>query len=114
MSNYFNYKGYSGSYRASLDDDCMQGHILYIEDLITYEATSYSLLESSFRKAVDDYLQHCEGIGKQAEKPYSGSINIQIDTHLHRSAAEYANIKNMSLNELVRSALEKEIKLAQI
>ena len=75
MSNYFNYKGYSGSYEASFDDDCMQGRILFIEDLVTYEAKSFSLLETFFRKAVDEYLQHCEKMGKPAEKPYSGSFN---------------------------------------
>ncbi len=114
MSNYFSYKGYSGSYGASLDDDCMHGSILFIEEPIIYEAQSFSMLEASFRKAVDEYLQNCEKMGKPADKSYSGSFNIVVGSNLHRQSAELAKLKNVSLNELVNGLLEKEIKLSGI
>ena len=110
MSFAFNYKGYSGSCVASFEDDCLRGRILFIEDLITFEGETVSVLEASFREAVDEYLKHCEKTGKPANEPYSGTFNVQVGTDLHRSAAQYAKLKNVSLNELVRSALENELK----
>jgi predicted HicB family RNase H-like nuclease len=114
MSNYFSYKGYSGSYGASLDDDCMHGRILFIEEPIVYEAPSFSMLEASFRKAVDEYLQNCEKMGKPADKSYSGSFNLVVGMDLHRQAAKLAKLNNLSLNELMKGLLEKEIKLSGI
>ena len=110
MSFEFDYKGYSGSCVASFEDDCLHGRILFIEDLITFKGETFSILEASFKEAVDEYLRRCENTGKPASKPYSGSFNVQVGTDLHRSAAQYAKLKNMSLNELVRSALENELK----
>ncbi len=99
---------------ASFVDDCIRGRILCIEDVITFEGENVSVLETSFKNAVNEYLNHCEKMGKPANKSYSGSFNILIGTDLHRLPAQYAKLKKMSLNELVKSALEKEIKLSDL
>lgn len=62
-------KGYSGSWEVSHEDNCLFGKILFIEDLITYEADTPKELETSFRAAVDHYLEHCQRTGRPPNKP---------------------------------------------
>jgi len=54
-----NYNGYFGSVEVSIEDDCLHGKLLFISDLVTYEAFSPVELEREFRRAVDHYLQKC-------------------------------------------------------
>lgn len=109
MSNEFNHKGYSGSCVASIEDCCLHGRILFIDDLITYEGETVSELEASFEDAVDRYIKYCNQTGKPANKPYSGSFNVRVGPELHRAAAQRAKHSNISLNEYVRCTLEKDI-----
>lgn len=109
MSNEFNYKGYSGSSEISIEDGCLHGRILFIDDLITYEGNTVPELSTSFKTAVDGYISYCEQTGKPANKPYSGSFNVRVGAELHRAAAQFAKRTNVKLNELVRRGLEKEV-----
>ena len=54
------YNGYCGSVEVSIEDDCLHGKILFISDLVTYEASSPGELAREFRSAVDHYLQKCQ------------------------------------------------------
>ena len=58
------YKGYQGS--IGLDDtgNFWRGKILFINDLVSYEAASSATLQVEFEVAVDDYLETCKNIGK--------------------------------------------------
>ncbi len=71
MGNEFNYNGYSGSCVASVEDGCLYGRILFINDLITYEGNTIPELQEAFKLAVDNYIAHCAKTGQQANKPYS-------------------------------------------
>ena len=51
------HRGYAGSIEISLEDRCLHGRLLYVDDLITYEAESVPELEAAFRDAVDRYQQ---------------------------------------------------------
>jgi predicted HicB family RNase H-like nuclease len=42
----FQYKGFVGSIEVDSEDKCLHGKLLYINDLVTYEATSIIKLES--------------------------------------------------------------------
>jgi hypothetical protein len=43
----FSYKGFCGSKEISLEDDCLFGKILFVNDLVTYEAESPSALKKA-------------------------------------------------------------------
>ncbi len=60
------YKGYQGSIDVSLEDDCLHGRLLFINDIITYEGETPSALIRSFRESVDGYLEYCDRTGKPA------------------------------------------------
>lgn len=112
MSNDFSYAGYSGSCEASIEDDCLHGRILFIDDLITYEGNTISELRASFGAAVDRYVAYCMQTGKPANKPYSGNFNVRVSPDIHKAAAQRAQRDGVSLNNLVGRALEKEVSQA--
>ena len=103
------YKGYLGSVECSIEDDCLYGQILYVNDLINYEADSPTGLKRAFEAAVDDYLQTCEELGKKPEKAFKGSFNVRIPPELHREAAKQAMIYEESLNEFVAQAVHEKV-----
>ena len=81
------YKGFTGSIEISVDDDCLFGKILYIDDLVNYFAKTPKELEIEFKKAVDDYLAFCKSEGVSPNKPFSGSSNVPVPVlRMHKSA----------------------------
>lgn len=106
-TNLLKYKDYHGTIEPDLDRKCLRGKVLYIDDLVTYEAESVSELEKEFQKSVDDYLAFCKEIGKKPQKPYKGTFNIRISPECHKRLAVKAQQLGYSINEAVRSAIEK-------
>jgi predicted HicB family RNase H-like nuclease len=115
MSNIITYKDYYGSVEFSAEDEVFYGKVLGINDLVSFEGKSVASLKASFREAVNDYLETCKQMGRQADKTYKGSFNVRVTPDLHKEAAIIARKKSMTLNEFVKFALsyvvqhEKEI-----
>ncbi|MDR3096040.1 MAG: type II toxin-antitoxin system HicB family antitoxin [Paraburkholderia sp.] len=108
-TNVFEYKGYVGSIDFSVEDKILNGKILFINDLVTYEAETLPGLEAAFNEAVDFYLQTCAEEGLVADKPCSGSFNVRIPQDVHRSAQVEAARRGQSLNDFVRESIENEL-----
>lgn len=106
MNDILQYKTYLASVHFSSEDEVFFGEIIGINDLISFEGTTVSSLKKAFHEAVDDYLAMCKEIGKEPEKTYKGSFNVRIPIELHRQAAIYASAKKISLNDLVRQAID--------
>ncbi|MCI5217883.1 MAG: type II toxin-antitoxin system HicB family antitoxin [Candidatus Electrothrix sp. LOE2] len=105
----FSYKGYTGSIEVSVEDSCLHGEILFIDDIITYEGTGVDELQVSFKEAVDRYISYCEETGKPANKPYSGTFNVRIGEKLHRKAAQKAYLEGKKLNEFVTQCIRNKL-----
>lgn len=105
MSN-LTYKGYTGTIVASIEDNCLHGQILFIEDIITYEGTTVDDIKTSFEEAVNRYLAYCKKTEKPANKPYSGTFNVRIGQDLHRKAAEIAYHRDITLNDFVTQSIQ--------
>jgi predicted HicB family RNase H-like nuclease len=105
MSNVLKHKRYVGTVQYSSEDSTFYGQIHGIRDLVNYEGTSASELEQAFKEAVEEYLQTCKDMGKEPDKPYNGSFNVRVSGELHKEASIVAVSNNMTLNELVKSAL---------
>lgn len=103
------YKGFFGSVEASVEDGCLYGRLEFIDDLVTFEGETVAELESAFHEAVDDYLDTCQQLGREPQKPYRGSFNVRVGSRLHRAAAVAAYEHGMNLNEFVRNAIEHEL-----
>jgi predicted HicB family RNase H-like nuclease len=106
MNDIMEYKGYYGSVHFSSDDEVFYGKIISIDDLVTFEGASVKELKKSFHEAVDDYLETCASIGKEPDKTYKGTFNVRISNDLHKAAAVYAAVNNISLNDFVKTAID--------
>lgn len=104
--NIIKYAGYEGTAELDLDSFVCRGKILFIDDLVTYQADSPKDLEAAFREAVDDYLATCAELGREAQKPLSGTFNVRIAPELHRAARVRAAADEVSLNEIVAAAIQ--------
>ena len=110
MKNVCRYKGFLGSVYYSPEDECFHGRIEGVDDLVDFEGRSVDELKGSFRDAVEDYIELCRKAGKGLQKSYGGSFNIRISPDLHKRAARKSVSEGISLNQLVRRALEKEVR----
>ncbi|MCI5137998.1 MAG: type II toxin-antitoxin system HicB family antitoxin [Candidatus Electrothrix sp. AR1] len=103
------YESYTGSIKVSIEDNCLHGKILFIDDIITYEGDTVDELRISFEEAVKHYISYCEETGKSANKPYSGTFNVRVGQEFHRKAAKKAYQEGISLNDFVTQCLRKEL-----
>jgi len=110
VKNVCRYKGFLGSVYYSPEDECFHGRIEGVDDLVDFEGRSVDELKGSFRDAVEDYIELCRKAGKGLQKSYGGSFNIRISPDLHKRAARKSVSEGISLNQLVRRALEKEVR----
>lgn len=106
MSAELTYKEYSGSVEVSIEDGCLHGRVLFINDLITYEGNTVDELKTAFQNATDQYIAYCEKTGKPANKPYSGTFNVRIGADRHRALARLAHKKKTSINEVLCQAID--------
>jgi predicted HicB family RNase H-like nuclease len=103
------HKGFTGSCEVSLEDGCVIGRVLFIDDILTYEGETVAELKANFEAAVDRYLAHCKKTGKPANKPYSGTFNVRVGPELHREAAIAASGASINLNEFVAQAIKAAV-----
>lgn len=109
MNNILTYKGFIGSVNYSADDHIFFGKIEGINDLITFEGTSVNELENAFQEMVNLHIEDCKSEGKPVEKSYKGSFNVRISQELHKKAAQRATAKGITLNQLVKHAIAREV-----
>ena len=109
MGNLIQYKDLYGSVEYSAEDRVFFGKIEFINDLITFEATTVDGLEEEFKMAIEHYLKTCEKLGREPKKAFKGQFNVRIAPELHRKASIAALKRNVSLNKLVETAVAREI-----
>lgn len=109
MSDFFKYKGYIGSIRTSIEDECLYGKVEFINDLIMYEGGSINELRAAFEEALDSYLSFCKENNKEPNQTFKGSFNIRIGEELHRAAAVAAAKSGINLNEFVKKAIQEKL-----
>lgn len=100
------YQGYAGTVEVSLEDACLHGRLLHIDDLITYEGDNVADITAAFRAAVYRYLAHCKAMNKQPNRPYSGSFNVRIGPDRHRQLARMVGAGAGSINEALCLVLD--------
>lgn len=103
------YKGYTGSVEVSIGEGVLHGKVLFINDLVTYEAADVPGLRQEFEAAVDDYLETCAALDKAPDQAFSGVFNVRLGSDLHRKAAIKATRQSVKLNALVVAAVEQYV-----
>ncbi|WP_462267265.1 type II toxin-antitoxin system HicB family antitoxin [Mucilaginibacter sp.] len=105
MTDIIQYKGYYATVHFSADDEIFFGKILGIDDLVSFEGSSVQELKAAFEEAVEDYLETCLALNKAPGKTYKGTFNVRVPATLHKEAAVFAAVRNITLNEFVKVAL---------
>jgi len=100
------YKDYEGTAEIDISRLVCRGKVLFIDDLVTYEAASPADLQKAFEEAVDDYLQTCRELNRHPKKPLKGQFNVRVSPSLHKAASLRAIADKVALNDVVVRALE--------
>jgi predicted HicB family RNase H-like nuclease len=109
MKDVMKYKGFLGSVHFDGEDEIFHGKIEGISDLVTFEGKTVDELKKAFHEAVEDYIELCKEAGKEPLKSCKGSFNVRIPSTLHVEAVTVATELGISLNDLVKRAIEREV-----
>ena len=107
--NTMNYKGYAARIEFSADDACFVGRVAGIRDVVGFHGESVAELQAAFEEAVDDYLETCQRLQRDPQRPHSGRLMLRIDPSIHASAAMQAEAQGKSLNAWAQEALRQAL-----
>lgn len=100
------YKDYEGTAELDMARRVCRGKILFINDLVTYEAAQPTELQKEFEAAVEDYIETCAALGREPQKSLKGQFNVRIAPAIHKAATLKAVSEGTSLNDVVAKALD--------
>lgn len=103
------YKGYAGI--VHFDDEAMifHGEVVGLRDVITFRGTTPREIKKEFEKSIDGYLDWCEELGQEPEKPFSGNLHLRLLPDLHARLYSEAKSNGISLNSYINQTLKRAI-----
>lgn len=107
MNNAITYKGYSAHVEFDPQDRIFFGRLMGIKDIVTFHGKTVDELENAFKEAVDHYLEVCEKLGGEPDKPYTGKLTLRIDPQAHAAIANAAQVNGKSINRWAADVLDK-------
>lgn len=99
------YKGYTARIEYDNEDEIFFGRILGIRDIVGFHADTVADLKREFEEAVDHYIESCQQLGKEPQKPASGKIMLRVSPQVHRDALIAAQAAGKSLNQWAEEVL---------
>lgn len=109
MKNLGPYREFYGSVEMCMEDDLLYGRVLFIDDSISYHASSPAELKKAFEEAVDAYIEMCAENGLTANKPCSGTLNVRLGPELHREIQLLALSQSISINALIKDCVQNRV-----
>ncbi|MBW4651030.1 MAG: type II toxin-antitoxin system HicB family antitoxin [Kastovskya adunca ATA6-11-RM4] len=108
------YKGYTAHLEVNEDAGILFGRVIDIKDVVTFQGHTVDEVRDSFHDSVDDYLEWCEELGQEPDKPFSGKLPLRTTPERHRQIFIAAQKANKSINawmdEVLGKAAEDAIK----
>ena len=92
------YKDYSGLLEIDEESEILFGRVLDIKDVITFEGTTIAEAKQAFQDSVEDYLEFCQELGQEPNKPSSGKLPYRTSSETHRKVFLAATKANKSIN----------------
>jgi len=102
-----NHKGYVGHMEVDDEAGIIFGRILDIRDVITFKGETVTEAKEAFQDSVDDYLNFCEEIGQEPDKPFSGKLPFRTSPERHRQLFLTATKSGKSINAWMDEVLAK-------
>ncbi len=103
------YKGYEAIVEYDELDRLFTGRVMNTRDILAFDGESVDELEQSFHAVIDEYLEDCEAMNQEPDKPYSGKFNLRLSPELHRRVAIKAEREGMSLNTFIENTLNEAL-----
>ncbi|MCA9414333.1 MAG: type II toxin-antitoxin system HicB family antitoxin [Candidatus Omnitrophica bacterium] len=99
------YKGYEAA--VTFDDEAgiFHGEVINIRDVVTFQGKSVRELRKAMKDSVEDYLEYCDEIGVEPQRPFSGTFTVRVSPELHQKIYVTAKNSGKSLNAWVRDRL---------
>jgi len=101
------YKGYIAKLEYDDDDEIFYGSVINIKDTIEFKGRSVEELKQEFQNSIEDYIEFCQELGDEPDKPFSGKFHVRANPELHRSLFINAQLSNKSFNNYVVDVLDK-------
>ena len=105
----FEYKGYTGLFEYDPEARIFHGEVADLRDVITFQGVSVDELEQAFQDSVEDYLEFCEKLGREPDKPFSGKFIVRIEPSLHRKVTIKAKAQKVSINKFVEGLIRDAV-----
>jgi len=86
-------------------DKIIVGKLLGIKDRVIFHGESVAEFEAMFHESVDGYLEACQKIGVEPDKPASGRLMLRVSPSVHCAALAAARASGESLNQWAAKAL---------
>lgn len=102
-----NYKGYSGQLEIDEEAGLIFGRVLDIRDVVTFKGETVAEAKQAFQDSVDDYLEFCQEIGQEPDKPFSGKLPFRTTPEHHRQLFLAATKAGKSINAWMDEVLIK-------
>lgn len=98
------YKGYTAVLEVDVSSGTIVGHVIGIRDELVFRGNTAEEAVAGFHRTVDYYLGRLVEEGVEPERPFSGRFNVRIDSETHRALVLDAEVRRISLNEVVKRA----------
>ena len=105
--NMFTYKGYTAHVEIDPDANILCGRVLDIKDVITFKGETVEEARQAFHDSVDDYLEWCQELGEEPDKPFSGKLPFRTTPEHHRKIFIAATKAGKSINAWMDEVLTK-------
>jgi len=106
------YKGYTGQVVLDPEASILLGRVIDTQDVITFEGTTVDELRRAFQDSVDDYLDFCQELSKEPDRPFSRKLPFWRTPENHRKVYLAAAKVGKSINAWMdASSRENFIKL---
>ncbi|NER37239.1 MAG: type II toxin-antitoxin system HicB family antitoxin [Oscillatoria sp. SIO1A7] len=66
----FVYKDYTGQVEVDVEAEMLFGRVLNINDVVTFQGKTVAEARQEFQNSVDDYLEFCEELGREPDRPF--------------------------------------------
>ena len=105
------YKGYLAAIEYDESVELFHGRVINAGDypIATFEASDVEGLKREFRISIEDYLAFCKEKGLEPEKPYSGTVSVELGTALHRRVTLVSMENGIALNDWIKNAIEEKM-----
>ncbi|AGK49462.1 MULTISPECIES: type II toxin-antitoxin system HicB family antitoxin [Burkholderia] len=99
MTNAMTYKGYFARVDFDGRDKIFVGHVLGVDDKISFHGETVDELTADFHAAIDHYLEDCKHTNRKPQKPASGKLMLRINPEVHAVVGIAAAVSGESVNQ---------------